>query len=210
MLDLVLPMQCGGCGAPSTPWCDACAAALDVRPDEPHVVTPRVDPGVPVFALGPYAGPRRQAIVAIKEHGRRDLAGPLSRALALGIHRLTTWGILDEQLTVVPAPTRRAAARRRGGDPVTRIAGAATAASPHHGVAAVLRTGALVRDSVGLSTAARERNIAGRVRLTGPVPRGEMLLVDDVITTGATASEALRVLERAGAQVSAILTLAHA
>lgn len=209
LLDLVLPTQCGGCGAPSTPWCDACSGALDVKPDEPHVVIPRVDPGVPVFALGPYAGPRRQAVVALKERGRRDLSGPLSRALALGIHRLTTWGILGEQLTIVPAPTRRAAARRRGGDPVTRIASAATAASPHHEVATVLRTGALVRDSVGLSTAARERNIVGRVRLTGPVPCGEILLVDDVVTTGATAREAVRVLAAAGGRVSAVLALAH-
>jgi predicted amidophosphoribosyltransferase len=209
VLDLVLPLHCGGCGAPSTRWCVPCAAALDVKADEPHVVTPRLDPGVPVFALGRYAGPRREAIVALKEHGRRDLVEPLSRALALGIHRLTAWGVLGEPLTVVPAPTRRAAARRRGGDPVARIAAAATAASPHHGVVAALRTGGLVRDSVGLSITARERNIAGRVRLTRPVPRGEILLVDDILTTGATARESVRVLAAAGGQVSAVLALAH-
>ncbi|MFN8073768.1 MAG: ComF family protein [Mycobacterium sp.] len=209
MLDLVLPLQCGGCGAPSTRWCDDCAAALGVAADEPYVLTPRVDPGVPVFALGRYAGPRRQAIVALKEHGRRDLTGPLSRALALGIHRLTTWGILGEEVTVVPAPTRRSAARRRGGDPVRRIAEDATVASSRLDVAAVLRTTAGVRDSVGLSSAARERNIAGRVRLTSAGPAGEVLLVDDIVTTGATAREAVRVLRAAGAAVSAVLTLAY-
>ncbi len=209
MLDLVLPLQCGGCGAPSTRWCDGCAATLGVATDEPYVLTPRVDPGVPVFALGRYAGPRRQAIVALKEHGRRDLTGPLSRALALGIHRLTTWGILGEQVTVVPAPTRRSAARRRGGDPVRRIAERATAASSCLDVAAVLRTTAGVRDSVGLSSTARERNIAGRVRLTSAAPGGEVLLVDDILTTGATAREAVRVLRAAGVAVSAVLTLAY-
>ena len=210
MLDLVLPLQCGGCGAPSSPWCDCCAATLVVGVDEPHVLTPRVDPGVPVFALGRYAGPRRQAIVALKEHGRRDLAAPMSRALALGIHRLTAWGILGGPLTVVPAPSRRSAARRRGGDPVLRIARGATAASPSHSVAPVLRTTALVRDSVGLTGRARERNIAGRVRLRGAVPAGEVLLVDDVVTTGATAREAVRVLTAGGAEVSAVLALAFA
>ncbi len=209
MLDLVLPLQCGGCGAPATRWCAACAAVLDVAADDPHVVTPRLDPGVPVFGLGRYAGPRRQAIVALKEHGRRDLVAPLARALALGIHRLTDWGVVATPLVVVPAPTRRLAARRRGGDPVARIAAAATAAAPGVGVVAALRTAGLVRDSVGLSTDARERNIAGRVRLTAR-PAAEVLVVDDVVTTGATAREAVRVLGGGGVRVAAVLALAFA
>ncbi|WP_313673878.1 ComF family protein [Mycolicibacterium sp.] len=210
MLDLILPLECGGCGAPCTRWCDACATALQVHSDEPHLVTPRVDPGVPVFALGRYAGPRRHAIVAVKEHGRRDLVAPLSRALALGIHRLAVWGIVATPLTVVPAPTRRAAARRRGGDPVARVADTATRTNPDITSVHALRTVGRARDSVGLTTTARERNIAGRVRLTGSAPAGEVLLVDDIVTTGATAREAVRVLRAAGSEVSAVLTLAHA
>jgi len=70
VLDLILPLECGGCGAPSTRWCDACATELVVKPDEPHVINPRVDPQVPVFALGRYVGARRRAILAVKEHGR--------------------------------------------------------------------------------------------------------------------------------------------
>ena len=74
------------------------------------------------------------------------------------------------------------------------IAAAAVAAHADFRVAPVLRTAALVRDSVGLTSAARERNITGRVRLTGAVGPGEVLLVDDIVTTGATAREAVRVL----------------
>ncbi|MUM34036.1 ComF family protein, partial [Mycobacterium sp. CBMA361] len=99
MLDLVLPIECGGCGAPSTRWCAACAAELVVRPDEPHVITPRQDPGVPVLALGRYAGTRRQAIVGLKEHGRTDLVPPLAGAVAAALHTLIDWGLIVPPLT---------------------------------------------------------------------------------------------------------------
>ena len=212
MLDLVLPLECGGCGAPSTRWCEVCAQELALGPDAPRVVSPRIDPQVPMFALGRYAGARRQAIVAMKDRGRTDLIAPLAQALALGLHRLLDWGLLDVPLTIVPAPTRSWAARRRGGDPVTRIATLATAAHPHITVVRALRMKALARDSAGLDSAARERNIAGRVLLTSrrvPVD-SEVLLVDDIITTGATARESVRVLQTAGARVAAVLALAAA
>jgi predicted amidophosphoribosyltransferase len=211
VLDLVLPLECGGCGAPSHSWCDACAGQLRVRPDEPHLITPRVDPGVPVFSLGRYAGARGNAIVAVKEHGRADLIGPLGAALRVGLHHLLSWGVLGTPLTVVPAPTRRHAARRRGGDPVTRVALVATCNGRDARIVPALRMTALVRDSVGLSSAARQRNVAGRIRLWKPDGlSGDVLLVDDIVTTGATAAESVRVLQTFGVAVAAVLTLANA
>lgn len=209
MLDLVLPLQCGGCGAPSTRWCPACATAMTVRADDPHLVVPRLDPGVPVYSLGRYAGPRRAAVIALKEHGRADLLGPLAVALRTGLLHLLTWGLVDTPLTVVPAPTRRWSARRRGGDPVMRMARAATDGLPGVAVVPALRTRAFVADSVGLSTADRQRNITGRVKPIRPVA-GEVLIVDDVLTTGATAVESVRVLRSGGARVAAVLVMANA
>jgi predicted amidophosphoribosyltransferase len=208
VLDLILPRECGGCGAPSTRWCDACAAELSVPAEQPHVVNPRIDPRVPVFALGRYAGARRQAILALKEHGRADLVAPLACALAVGLHRLLSWGMAETPLTIVPAPTRRSAARRRGGDPVTRLARAAVAGHPDVTVVAALRMKALARDSVGLGSSARERNIAGRVLLRGARPRTEVVIVDDIVTTGATARESVRTLHAAGIRVAAVLAIA--
>jgi predicted amidophosphoribosyltransferase len=180
-----------------------------VKADEPHLITPRVDPGVPVLSLGRYAGARREAIVAVKEHGRSDLIAPLAVALRAGLERLLVWDVVGAPLTVVPAPTRRSAARRRGGDPVTRMARAATADLPGVDVNQALRMRAMVRDSVGLSGADRERNIAGRVKITKPVS-GDAVVVDDIVTTGATACESVRVLHIAGAQVVGVLAIANA
>lgn len=212
MLDLILPLVCGGCGLPATRWCGPCGRSLAVRADEPHLITPRVDPGVPVFSLGRYTGSRRRAVLAVKEHGRTDLIGPLAVAVHDGLERLLAWGMVGAPLILIPAPTRTVAARRRGGDPVARIARAATAGMSTVTVVAALRTRALARDSVGLSGAERQRNIAGRVRVArralGPAP--EVLLVDDIVTTGATAAESVRALRGAGARVAGVLTVAHA
>jgi predicted amidophosphoribosyltransferase len=209
MLDLVLPLECGGCGAPSTRWCPACMRELAVKPDQPHLITPRLEPGVPVFSLGRYAGARREAIVAVKEHGRADLINPLAGALHFGLINLLTWGVVDTPLCVVPAPTRRSAARRRGGDPVTQMALAATGELSGITVTAALRMRAFARDSVGLSSTDRQRNVAGRVKAV-KVVAGDVLVVDDIVTTGATAAESVRVLQSNGAHVVAVLALAHA
>ncbi|OOK63515.1 hypothetical protein BZL30_9451 [Mycobacterium kansasii] len=111
MLDLVLPLQCGGCGAPATRWCTGCSAELWWRRST-HVVNPRVDPGSrcsrSALRRRPSSGdPGHEG------HGRRDLVVPLARALAVGIHRLLSWG---SSMPTDPGAraTRRSAARRRG------------------------------------------------------------------------------------------------
>lgn len=173
-----------------------------------------------MWALGPYTGPRRRAVIAAKERGRRDLARPLGSALAGAVTRLRRWGELDPPelaaLCLVPAPTRAHAARVRGGDPVTRAAGAAARAlRPETAlVSPLLRMRRGVRDSVGLSAAQREANLAGRVYArtgTADPPAGSaVLLIDDVLTTGATAAESVRVLARARITVAAVLVVAAA
>lgn len=213
LLDLALPLECGGCAAAGIRWCGPCAEQFA---QEPRLLRPRVDPGVPVWSLGTYVGSRRQAVIEAKEHGRRDLYRPLGRALALGLDRLREFGELDPPelapLILVPAPSRRAAARRRGGDPVRLMAGrAASALAPEQvEVAAVLEMGRGARDSVGLGAEERQRNLSGRVRLRGSLRgTGTVVVVDDVVTTGATASESVRVLSSAGVRVHAVLALVH-
>ncbi len=215
LLDLILPLECGGCAAPGSAWCGACRAALEV---EPIPVAPRVDPGVPCWALGSYSGPRRRAVIAAKERGRRDLSGPLGTALGVAVSHLRRWGELDPPelapLLLVPAPTRARAARVRGGDPVTRAALAAADVVRRCDVARVLAAGRGARDSVGLSAQQRRENLSGRLIATAPRglwPDGtNVVLVDDVLTTGATAAESVRSLAGIGLTVSAVLVIAAA
>jgi predicted amidophosphoribosyltransferase len=175
--------------------------------------------GPPVYALGTYHGRLRVAILAYKERGRRDLATPLGAPLAAALLQIRTRDADCGLGTVwmVPVPSRNAVAGRRGGQHVALLARRAAAALAGAGVAAAvapaLRMGAGVRDSVGLSAMARRANLAGRVlaRRAGLPPAGTtVVLVDDVVTTGATASACAAALVQTGVAVSAILALAAA
>lgn len=216
LLDLILPLECAGCGLPGVGWCERCRDEVET---EPVRVEPRVDPGVPCWALGTYTGPRRRAVIAAKERGRRDLAVPLGAGLATALCWLRRWGELSPPelapLLLVPAPMRTRAARMRGGDPVRRsVLAAAQALAPERcAVAPVLGLARGVRDSVGLSAREREANLAGRITVAPDllsVDGAEVVLIDDVMTTGVTARESVSALRSAGTRVDAVLVVAAA
>ncbi|WHU49884.1 ComF family protein [Gordonia sp. L191] len=210
--DLVLPRTCGGCGRPGRDWCPDCAAKVADAPLELH---PRVAIGLPVWSVGRYRGPLRASIIAMKEHGRRDLVTPLGRALADTVITLARWGELPDaaRLHLIPAPTRPLAARRRGGDPVTAVAGVAAAhLGPRTRVRPLLTTAMTTRDSSGLDARERRANLRGSIRLRADAhcPAGAAILVDDVLTTGATAAESVRVCRTHGIGIGAVVVLAGA
>lgn len=209
LVELAVPRTCGGCGFPRVRWCARCEQCLH---DVPALIRTTVDAGTPVWTLGRYDGPRRRAVLQLKERGRGDLAVPLGRGLAHAVLHLRAWGEVDGPLVLVPAPTTAWAARRRGGDVVTAVCrAAARTAEPvcPMAVSPVLRSVGAA-ESVGLSAAARAANVRGTVRVRGlPVP-GTVVLVDDVVTTGATLAESVAALARRGVSVAAAVALAAA
>ncbi|WP_026917204.1 ComF family protein [Gordonia shandongensis] len=216
LADLVVPLECGGCGRPDVAWCRHCREAVR---DVPRRLSPRIDPGVPTWACARYRGPAGVAVVNVKEHGRRDLVPVLGGLLTRSLVTLARWGDLPDAagLALVPAPTRRSAARRRGGDTVTAVAReAASGMGPAVRVVPALVTSALTRDSAGLGAGARSANLSGAVRLAATLPEpvrssaAPTVVVDDVLTTGATAAQAVRVLRRHGARVVAVVVCTDA
>ena len=213
LLDLVLPAACVGCGVDGSSWCAACAETLAGRP-WPAAPDP-CPPGFPAtWAVAAYDGAVRAATVAHKERGLRAMRAPLAAALAVSVAAALTdgtGGLLRPRVVLVPAPSRGAAVRSRGEDPTLGLARCAarrlTRAGLPAAVVPALRLARSTTDQAGLGAQDRAANLAGAARvphrLVGAVAGRPVVLVDDVVTTGATLVESARALDAAGAVVVA-------
>lgn len=215
VLGLVLPLWCAGCAAPDVVVCARCRECLAGPLRRVEHGAPRLDRAdgtrLAVWAPAVYRGVVRELVVSWKDRGRADVDGLLvgvareaGRALARDAGpRAAPWW-------VVPVPSSRAATARRGREPVALLAAGLARGLREAGadasVVRVLRSAGLRRDQVGLGQRARARNVAGTLRLrpgglahaARRVPAGlapQVLLVDDVVTTGATLEAARSLLE---------------
>lgn len=191
VVDLVFPACCLCCGRPGAVWCARCQPASRPSPvDRPNAP--------PVYAAGEYAEQLRTALIGYKERGRRQLAGPLAGYLADAVDCAIRATGAPRAPVLVPVPSSRAAARSRGGDHVVRLARAVGRQLELPVLRAVTLTGP-VADSAGLSAEQRRSNLAGRMFASSPdAARHRPILVDDIVTTGATLAEAARALAVAG------------
>jgi predicted amidophosphoribosyltransferase len=198
-LALVLPVQCAGCGAPDLALCLACRAQFE-QPVQRHDVG-----GLSVWSAAVYDGVVAQAIVAFKDQGATAqasvLGAALRRALAEAIALLP-----EEQspLLLVPVPSSPGVTRRRGYVPLEVLARAAKLP-----LARSLRQTRAVRDQAALSAQERAENVAGSMAADRALAGRDVLLVDDVVTTGSTLREAARALGAAGATVLGAATIAR-
>ncbi|HZK05410.1 MAG TPA: phosphoribosyltransferase family protein [Actinomycetaceae bacterium] len=193
-LDAVTPLVCAGCGAHGAAVCAPCTAALLVparRVDEGARELAAL--GIPAWSAAEYTGETRALVLAWKR-GRADVVP----AIELAARELTDRWLADPfaeypaaGAVVVPAPSgwwRRARGLLVAGD----LAGYVRDQLAVGGVPDLMTADVLRRRRggpghlAGLTAKARARARSHAVRVTGEVPPGDILLVDDVLTTGAT------------------------
>lgn len=190
-IDLVLPVRCLGCDRRADAWCEPCrAAALDL-----HVREHRC--GLRTVAAAWYDADVREAILGYKERSRRDLARPLGWFLQAAVE------VVSEGLTapvLVPMPSTARAVRARGGDHMLRLARTAAGA----GRIVVVLGARPGPDSARLSAAGRQvARSAGMFVRRGAeqlVRDRDVVLLDDIVTTGSTLEKAHALLASTGAR----------
>ncbi len=219
LLELIYPPRCAACGEParSEPFCAGCADAVEPVPAGcGRCGAPGPGPtcgaclGAPpafdsVVAGGLFGGALAEAIHALKYGNRPAVARPLGAWLAARVP-------VPPAALVLSVPLGRARRIARGYDQAALLADALARAS---GAGSRRLRGALrrVRETppqVGRTRAERDANVAAAFEATGAVAGRDLVLVDDVVTTGATADAAARALRQAGARSVRVLALARA
>ncbi len=218
LLALAWPPRCPACAEPSAedgPFCEVCAGAIDPVPPGcrrcglpgPDALCGACQARPPAFdslaAGGLFGGPLADAVHALKYQGRPALARPLGGWLA---SRLA----VPPGAMVISVPLARKRRRERGYDQASLLADAFARAA---GTRRLRRALARIRDTppqVGRDREARARNVAGAFVAAGAVAGRDIVLVDDVVTTGATVDAAARALKDAGARSIAVVALARA
>jgi predicted amidophosphoribosyltransferase len=221
LLDLVLPGGCAACGAGTADRTGICPRCVTALAETPEVRRPRpAPPGLPACVTGgDYDGALRELILAYKERGRRGLARPLGHRLAEVV--VAGWPV-PGPLALVPVPATAAAIRARHGDHMLRLARRAAHALAAMGHTVVVASPLRARpraDSAHLDReqraaaaptafAIRWRSGARLAALASVADAGAVVLIDDILTTGATLAAAAGQLLRAGVPVSFAVTLA--
>jgi ComF family protein len=207
-LDVLLPRTCAACREiveEPEPLCPRCEAVLTAMPiPEPFPALVPQGPPVLVQALFPFAGPARELVHALKYQGRCDVARPLAKLAAV------RFGPGLSSATLVPIPLHARRERARGYNQSAILAAAIADATGARLCPALVRRRA-TRSQTRLGRAARAGNVASAFALAGPaIPApAVVVLVDDVVTTGATLGEAACVLSGAGIRHVRALAAAH-
>lgn len=216
LADVVLGVRCVSCQGPARLLCAGCHARA--RPQVVEV-SDSLDPliawqigDVPLWAGAFNSGAVHDALVAWKEDGVFELTDVLAHLLAAACVGV---GDPDRPLILVPIPSTWRSRRRRGADVMAVLAKRAAhlvqSVGRQASVVSGLRLQHQTSDQAALNAVGRLRNVDGAFRAVNveALKQCDVVVVDDIVTTGATLAEAARTLREAGVTICGLACAAY-
>jgi len=196
--ELIFPVRCLGCSALGLSICSQCR-----RNWHPHIFrsTSRIAPHFPIYSAVSYSPIAGKVLLAAKENGLIQADQLILHALKRALFHC----VQDQGIGIlIPIPSRPSIARLRGRQFVAELSKELTVETrlPTYEILTHTRK---VRDQSSLDAKARIKNLTGAMRAQKYLS-GKAILIDDLVTTGATLHEAARALREKGIEVAAAVT----
>ena len=200
LVDLIFPSRCAVCDRAGKNLCLECKNVLCIEPRE-FLIS-----GLHVYTVTKYSDETSKLLVSLKDKGQFSLVAELAQMLRPVIEILPA----SESIRyLVPAPSSPENFSRRGFHPMLLLAQAVAINHPSLKVMNCLRFSRRVKDQVGLTETERLANLSFSMEPNQSVTGRVCYLLDDVVTTGATALEAARVLRLGGATLAGVLAISY-
>ena len=201
LVELLLPANCLFCELAPKPICDNCVARFDGR------VRGVSRGGLTGLALFEFDQDASSAISAFKEHGQFAIAKQL-------IDRLVIPEVLAklralEPTVLVAMPSAYKSFAKRGFSPAEVVALALARHAKLPVQRGALRLTRTTQDQAALGIAGRAENLVQAMTASSALANRRVLIVDDIVTTGASVIEAARAIEQSGAEVAGFFSLAE-
>jgi ComF family protein len=201
LLDFLLPTACVICSKLGASLCTKCLNIYETNFINLSLA------GVTGFAVSDYTSEAALLVNNLKEKGVTSLTPSLAKLVA------RHWPTELDNAILIPVPSSRANSKKRGFSHTVLLSKALAREIPKGSCREILKSAKPRVDQVGLSPTARVQNMreAFRADLRGFDPRGRpLVLLDDVLTSGATMAEAIACLESAGLEIASFLVFARA
>jgi ComF family protein len=200
LVDLIFPSRCAVCDRAGKNLCLECKNLLWIEPREFALS------GLAVHTVIKYSDETSRLLVSLKEKGQFALVAELAQMLRPVIENLPA---SESNSYLVPAPSSPENFSKRGFHPMLLLAQAVASKHPSLKVLNCLRFSRRVKDQVGLTEPERLANLSFSMELNQSITGRVCYLLDDVVTTGATALEAARVLRFGGATLAGVLAISY-